>query len=136
MSVISKAGSGFAILAASALVLSGCAAAEEPVAEETTEEETTEESPAAEELSLKIGTALPVTGTLAFLRPPKKPVLHSPRRTSTTPQRVSRSRLYSVTPETLTTRLTRRKSPVFSAKAFPPSLVPHRLVCPFSSSTR
>ena len=66
MSVISKAGSGFAILAASALVLSGCAAAEEPVAEETTEEETTDE------LSLKIGTALPVTGTLAFLGPPEE----------------------------------------------------------------
>lgn len=72
MSVISKAGSGFAILAASALVLSGCAAAEEPVAEETAEEETTEESTSAEELSLKIGTALPVTGTLAFLGPPEE----------------------------------------------------------------
>lgn len=72
MSVISKAGSGFAILAASALVLSGCAAAEEPVAGETAEEETTEESTSAEELSLKIGTALPVTGTLAFLGPPEE----------------------------------------------------------------
>lgn len=73
MSVISKAGSGFAILAASALVLSGCAAAEEPVAEETTEEETTEEESApTDELSLKIGTALPVTGTLAFLGPPEE----------------------------------------------------------------
>lgn len=74
MSVISKAGSGFAILAASALVLSGCAAAEEPVAEETAaEEETTEEESApAEELALKIGTALPVTGTLAFLGPPEE----------------------------------------------------------------
>ena len=37
MSVISKAGTGFAILAASALVLSGCAAADE-MASETTEE--------------------------------------------------------------------------------------------------
>ena len=73
MSVISKAGSGFAILAASALVLSGCAAAEEPVAEETTEEETTEEESApTDELSLKIGTALPQTGNLAFLGPPEE----------------------------------------------------------------
>jgi Outer membrane lipoprotein-sorting protein len=64
MSVISKAGTGFAVLAASALVLSGCAAAEEPAAEEPAADETTEESAAAEELSLKIGTALPVTGKL------------------------------------------------------------------------
>ena len=35
MSVFKKAGSGFAILAASALVLSGCAAAEEEVVETT-----------------------------------------------------------------------------------------------------
>jgi hypothetical protein len=72
MSVISKAGTGFAVLAASALVLSGCAAAEEPAAEEPAAEETTEESAAAEELSLKIGTALPVTGSLAFLGPPEE----------------------------------------------------------------
>jgi branched-chain amino acid transport system substrate-binding protein len=73
MSVISKAGTGFAVLAASALVLSGCAAAEEPAAEEpAAEEETTEESAAAEELSLTIGTALPVTGSLAFLGPPEE----------------------------------------------------------------
>ena len=73
MSVISKAGSGLAIFAASALVLSGCAAAEEPAAEETAaEEETTEESAPAGDLSLKIGTALPVTGTLAFLGPPEE----------------------------------------------------------------
>ena len=72
MSVISKAGTGFAVLAASALVLSGCAAAEEPAAEEpAAEEETTEESAAAEELNLKIGTALPITGNLAFLGPPE-----------------------------------------------------------------
>ena len=67
MSVLTKAGSGFAILAASALVLSGCAAAEE---EATTTEETT--SAAVESLTLKIGTALPVTGSLAFLGPPEE----------------------------------------------------------------
>jgi len=64
---LTKAGSGFAILAASALVLSGCAAAEE---EATTTEETT--SAAVESLALKIGTALPVTGNLAFLGPPEE----------------------------------------------------------------
>lgn len=69
MSVFKKAGSGFAILAASALVLSGCAAAEEEVVE-TTEEDTT--SSAVETLELKIGTALPVTGNLAFLGPPEE----------------------------------------------------------------
>ena len=67
MSVLTKAGSGFAILAASALGLSGCAAAEE---EATTTEETT--SAAVESLALKIGTALPVTGNLAFLGPPEE----------------------------------------------------------------
>lgn len=69
MSVFKKAGSGFAILAASALVLSGCAAAEEEVVE-TTEEDTT--SSAVETLELKIGTALPVTGDLAYLGPPEE----------------------------------------------------------------
>ena len=69
MSVFKKAGSGFAILAASALVLSGCAAAEEEVVE-TTEEDTT--SSAVETLELKIGTALPVTGNLAYLGPPEE----------------------------------------------------------------
>ena len=69
MSVISKAGTGFAILAASALVLSGCAAAAEETASETTEEATTA---AAEALELKIGTALPQTGSLAFLGPPEE----------------------------------------------------------------
>ena len=70
MSVISKAGSGLAILAASALVLSGCAAgnAEEPAAE--TEE--TETSAPVGDLTLKIGTALPKTGNLAFLGPPEE----------------------------------------------------------------
>jgi len=69
MSVISKAGTGFAILAASALVLSGCAAAADETASETTEEATT--AP-AEALELKIGTALPQTGSLAFLGPPEE----------------------------------------------------------------
>jgi len=67
MSVFKKAGTGFAILAASALVLSGCAAAEEPVAEETTEE-----AAPVGDLTLKIGTALPQTGNLAFLGPPEE----------------------------------------------------------------
>ena len=69
MSVLSKAGSGFAILAASALVLSGCAAADDEAAT-TTEDDTT--SAAVESLALKIGTALPVTGNLAFLGPPEE----------------------------------------------------------------
>jgi branched-chain amino acid transport system substrate-binding protein len=69
MSVFKKAGSGFAILAASALVLSGCAAAEEEVVE-TTEEDTT--SSAVETLELKIGTSLPITGNLAYLGPPEE----------------------------------------------------------------
>ena len=67
MSVFSKAGSGFAILAASALVLSGCAAAEE-AAPESSDDGTA----ASEALALKIGTALPVTGSLAFLGPPEE----------------------------------------------------------------
>ena len=69
MSVFSKVGSGIAILAASALVLSGCAAAEEAAPEATEAEET---SAAVETLDLKIGTALPVTGNLAFLGPPEE----------------------------------------------------------------
>ena len=68
MSVFKKAGSGLAILAASALVLSGCAAAEE-----TEEAATTEEAAAVVgDLTLKIGTALPQTGNLAFLGPPEE----------------------------------------------------------------
>lgn len=66
MSVFSKVGSGIAILAASALVLSGCAAAEEAAPEAT------EEATSSEALVLKIGTALPLTGTLAFLGPPEE----------------------------------------------------------------
>jgi len=83
MSVFTKAGAGIAILAASALVLSGCAAAEE-AAPETTDAATEMEEPTAvvceEDASkavdgpytLKIGTALPLTGTLAFLGPPEE----------------------------------------------------------------
>jgi len=69
MSVLSKAGSGFAILAASALVLSGCAAADDEAATPA-EDDTT--SAVVESLALKIGTALPVTGNLAFLGPPER----------------------------------------------------------------
>ncbi len=71
MSVISKAGAGIAILAASALVLTGCAPAEE-AAEEPAAEETTEEAAPVGDLTLKIGTALPKTGNLAFLGPPEE----------------------------------------------------------------
>ena len=67
MSVFSKVGSGVAILAASALVLSGCAAAEEAPVSAPAEEA----SSAVETIELKIGTALPVTGSLAFLGPPE-----------------------------------------------------------------
>jgi branched-chain amino acid transport system substrate-binding protein len=68
MSVFSKVGSGIAILAASALVLSGCAAAEEAAPEPRSRRI----SLPAETLELKIGTALPLTGTLAFLGPPEE----------------------------------------------------------------
>jgi branched-chain amino acid transport system substrate-binding protein len=55
--------SGLALLGASALVLSGCAA------------QTPDEEPGADtserDLTLKIGTALPQTGNLAFLGPPE-----------------------------------------------------------------
>jgi len=50
--------SGIAILGASALILSGCASTETPAAE-------------GGDLSLKIGTILPQTGTLAVLGPPE-----------------------------------------------------------------
>jgi branched-chain amino acid transport system substrate-binding protein len=67
MSVFSKAGSGFAILAASALVLAGCAADSG-----TSTEPAAPAAPAGgETINLKIGTALPVTGSLAFLGPPE-----------------------------------------------------------------
>ena len=67
MSVFTKAWSGLAILAASALVLSGCAAAEE-----TEEAVTSTEEAVVGDLTLKIGTALPQTGNLAFLGPPEE----------------------------------------------------------------
>lgn len=70
MSVFTKLGTGVAIFAASALVLSGCAAAEEEAPAPAPAEET-EEAPAAETINLKIGTALPVTGSLAYLGPPE-----------------------------------------------------------------
>jgi branched-chain amino acid transport system substrate-binding protein len=54
---------GIAVVGASALVMSGCAPAEteEPAAPAT-----------AEQLTLKIGTLLPQSGTLAFLGPPEE----------------------------------------------------------------
>lgn len=71
MSVFSKLGTGVAIFAASALVLSGCAAAEDAPAPETTDE-TGGTSIPAETIQLTVGTALPVTGNLAFLGPPEE----------------------------------------------------------------
>lgn len=68
MSVISKAGSGFAILAASALVLAGCAAAEAP---ESAPAEADAAAEVRDTIQLTIGTVLPVTGALAFLGPPE-----------------------------------------------------------------
>jgi branched-chain amino acid transport system substrate-binding protein len=53
---------GIAIVGASALVLSGCAAPAEDGGSS---------SGPAQDLSLKLGTALPVTGNLAFLGPPE-----------------------------------------------------------------
>ena len=54
---------GVAILSASALVLSGCAAGDDSAEEPTKPTET---------LELKIGTVLPQTGSLAFLGPPEE----------------------------------------------------------------
>ena len=54
-----KAATAVATLAAAALVLSGCAATEDGGA-------------AGGDLTLKIGTALPLTGSLAFLGPPEE----------------------------------------------------------------
>lgn len=71
MSVFSKLGTGVAIFAASALVLSGCAAADDAPAPEPTEE-TGGTSMPAETIQLTVGTALPVTGNLAFLGPPEE----------------------------------------------------------------
>ena len=72
MSVFSKLGTGVAIFAASALVLSGCAAAEEETTAPEPTEETGETSMPAETLELKVGTILPQTGSLAFLGPPEE----------------------------------------------------------------
>ncbi len=58
--------SGFALLGASALILSGCAAT--PAAEDTTDEPTGPR----EDLTLNIGTILPQSGALAFLGPPEE----------------------------------------------------------------
>jgi branched-chain amino acid transport system substrate-binding protein len=55
--------SGVAILGVSALVLTACAA--------PAEEDTAEDTGTRQDLTLKIGTALPVTGSLAFLGPPE-----------------------------------------------------------------
>jgi branched-chain amino acid transport system substrate-binding protein len=93
MSVFSKVGSGIAIFAASSLVLSGCAASTEeptdiatdqPVAEEVLEVCGTDlvaaavavdpiapPEPLDREVTLKLGSILPVTGNLAFLGPPE-----------------------------------------------------------------
>ena len=54
---------GIALVSAAALALAGCAPAAEP-AESA--------APAGEELTFKIGTALPQTGSLAFLGPPEE----------------------------------------------------------------
>ena len=95
MSVFSKAGSGIAIFAASALVLAGCAAAEEETTTATEEAPAATETAEAEicgpdavgaieavdpiappealdrEVTLTLGSILPVTGNLAFLGPPE-----------------------------------------------------------------
>ena len=57
---------GIALVGASALVLAGCAGGG------TGGEEPSESAAPGEELSLKIGTALPQTGNLAFLGPPEE----------------------------------------------------------------
>lgn len=58
--------SGFAVVAASALVLAGCASAE------PAEEENTGGTAGERDLTLKIGTILPQTGSLAYLGPPEE----------------------------------------------------------------
>jgi branched-chain amino acid transport system substrate-binding protein len=60
--------SGIALLAGGALALSGCAGGG---ATTETREPTSGGGAPAEDLTLKIGTALPVTGNLAFLGPPE-----------------------------------------------------------------
>lgn len=58
---------GLALVGASALVLAGCAGGGDTGADEPNDN-----AGPAEELSLKIGTALPQTGNLAFLGPPEE----------------------------------------------------------------
>lgn len=59
---------GAGLLAASALVLAGCAAEEEPATDDNTSAPTTP----GEDLALKVGTILPQSGALAFLGPPEE----------------------------------------------------------------
>lgn len=59
---------GAGLLAASALVLAGCAAVEEPATDDNTSAPTTP----GEDLALKVGTILPQSGALAFLGPPEE----------------------------------------------------------------
>jgi len=59
---------GAGLLAASALVLAGCAAEEEPATDDNTSAPTTP----GEDLALKVGTILPQSGALAFLGPPQE----------------------------------------------------------------
>ncbi|MGW9114233.1 ABC transporter substrate-binding protein [Microbacterium sp. NPDC055683] len=68
-----KALTGFAALAgATALVLAGCASGGgDTTASEEPEETTDSSAEVGGDLALKIGTALPVTGSLAFLGPPE-----------------------------------------------------------------
>ena len=63
--------SGIALLAGGALALSGCAAGGGGTTTETEEPTSGGGAAPIEDLTLKIGTALPVTGNLAFLGPPE-----------------------------------------------------------------
>jgi len=70
---------GLAIVGVSALVLSGCAAADEPAATTAPSTDTTSEASDVNEitagdrdLDLKVGTILPQSGALAFLGPPEE----------------------------------------------------------------
>jgi len=60
---------GIALVSASALILSGCASS--TPSDDTSSSAAEETSGPVEDLALKIGTALPVTGNLAFLGPPE-----------------------------------------------------------------
>ncbi|GEP47189.1 ABC transporter substrate-binding protein [Microbacterium saccharophilum] len=61
-----KALGGIAVVAVSAVLLAGCAGGG------TTAEPSETNAPPAEDLTLKIGTVLPQTGSLAFLGPPEE----------------------------------------------------------------